>query len=60
MGSFVQQSLLFPTEAISNFVNDKSGLGFFLCGMIMNLYNNVQDAPKDKKLPQWRMILQAQ
>lgn len=50
MGSFVQQSLLFPTEAISNFVNDKSGLGFFLCGMIMNLYNNVQDAPKDKKV----------
>jgi len=50
IGSFVQQSLLFPTEAISNFVNDKSGLGFFLCGMIMNLYNNVQDAPKEKKV----------
>jgi len=49
IGSLVQQSVLFPTEAISNFVNDKSGLGFFLCGMIMNLYNNVQDAPKEKK-----------
>lgn len=49
LGSFVQQAALFPTEAISNFVNDKSGLGFFLCGMIMNLYNNVQDAPKEKK-----------
>ncbi len=48
-GSFVQQLALFPSEAISNFGNDKSGLGFFLCGMIMNLYNNVQDAPKEKK-----------
>ncbi len=48
-GSLVQQLALFPSEAISNFGNDKSGLGFFLCGMIMNLYNNVQDAPKEKK-----------
>ncbi len=48
-GKLVQQLALFPSEAISNFGNDKSGLGFFLCGMIMNLYNNVQDAPKEKK-----------
>lgn len=48
-GKFTQQLALFPSEAISNFGNDKSGLGFFLCGMIMNLYNNVQDAPKEKK-----------
>lgn len=48
-GRLVQQLALFPSEAISNFGNDKSGLGFFLCGMIMNLYNNVQDAPKEKK-----------
>lgn len=49
LGSLVQNSILVPTESISNFVNDKSGLGAFLCSSIMSLYNNVQDAPKDKK-----------
>ena len=50
IGSLVQKSILVPTESISNFVNDKSGLGAFLCASIMSLYNNVQDAPNDKKV----------
>ncbi len=50
LGSLVQNSILVPTESISNFVNDKSGLGAFLCASIMSLYNNVQDAPDDKKV----------
>ncbi len=50
IGSLIQKSILIPTESISNFVNDKSGLGAFLCASIMSLYNNVQDAPKDKKV----------
>ena len=49
IGSLVQKSILVPTESVSNFVNDKSGLGAFLCASIMSLYNNVQDAPDDKK-----------
>lgn len=48
-GSLVQKSITVPTESITNFVNDKSGLGFFLGQSIFGLYNNVQDAPKDKK-----------
>ncbi len=50
IGSLVQKSITVPTESISNFVNDKSGLGAFLCSSIMALYNNVQDAPKEKKV----------
>ena len=50
IGSLVQKSVLVPTESISNFVNDKSGFGVMLCASIMSLYNNVQDAPKDKKV----------
>lgn len=50
LGSLVQKSVTIPTESIGNFTNDKSGLGAFLCLQIMSLYNNVQDAPKGKKL----------
>ncbi len=49
IGSLVQKSITIPTESISNFVNDKAGLGVFLCSTIMSLYNNVQDAPKEKR-----------
>ncbi len=49
VGSLVQKSLTVPTESVSNFVNDKSGFGAFLCIPIMNLYNNVQDAPTKKQ-----------
>lgn len=51
LGSLVQKSLLVPTESISNFVNDKSGMGVMISLMALtNLYNNVQDAPKEKKV----------
>lgn len=50
IGSLAQKSILIPTESISNFVNDKSGMGALLCASIMSLYNNVQDAPKEKRL----------
>ncbi|MBR2068417.1 MAG: hypothetical protein IJ877_01515 [Candidatus Gastranaerophilales bacterium] len=49
-GKLVQNSILVPGESISNFGNDKSGLGAFLCAMIMSLYNNTQDAPKGTKV----------
>ncbi len=49
IGSLIQKSLLFPTESISNFVNDKSGMGALLCFQIMSLYNSAQDAPKGKR-----------
>ncbi len=49
LSSLVQKSLLFPTETMSNFVNDKSTFGLFLCGSMMNMYNDVQDAPKEKR-----------
>ncbi len=49
VGSLIQKSLLFPTESISNFVNDKSGMGALLCLQIMSLYNSAQDAPEGKK-----------
>ncbi len=48
-GKLVQRSLTVPMESITNFVNDKSGMGFFLGLQIFGLYNNVQDAPKGKK-----------
>ena len=51
IGSLVQKSILIPSESISNFVNDKSGMGVFLCSSIMSLYGNVLDAPKDKRIP---------
>ncbi len=50
IGSLIQKSITIPSESITNFVNDKSGLGAFLCIPIMSLYNNVQDAPKEKKV----------
>lgn len=50
-GRIVQKSVIFPTEYISNFVNDKSGFGVFLCASLLSLYNTAQDAPKDKKIP---------
>ena len=50
LGSLVQKSITVPTESISNFVNDKSGLGVLLCGSILSTFNNAQDAPKDKKV----------
>ncbi len=49
IGSLTQKLITVPTESISNFVNDKSGFGVFLCSSIMSLYNNVQDAPKNKR-----------
>lgn len=49
LSSLVQKSILFPTETITNFVNDKSTFGLFLCGNLMNIYNDVQDAPKEKR-----------
>lgn len=50
MGSLIQQSILVPTESISNFVNDKSGLGFFLSLGYLGTFNNMQDAPKEQKI----------
>lgn len=50
VGSLVQKSITVPTESITNFVNDKSGMGLLLCSSIVGLYNNAQDAPKDKKV----------
>ena len=50
LGSLAQQITTIPCESISNFVNDKSGLGFFLCAMYVGLFNNAQDAPKGKKV----------
>lgn len=49
-GRFVQKSVIFPAEYISNFVNDKSGLGVFLCANLMTLYNTAQDAPEGQKV----------
>lgn len=49
-GAIVQQLLTVPTESISNFVNDKSGMGVLLSLTIASLYSNVQDAPNDKKV----------
>lgn len=49
LGSLVQQSITVPAESISNFVNDKSGMGVLLGLSIGSLYNNVQDVPKEKR-----------
>lgn len=48
-GSLVQQAITVPTESVSNFVNDKSGMGALLGLSIASLYNNAQDAPKGKR-----------
>lgn len=48
-GSIVQQIITVPTESISNFVNDKSGMGVLLGSTIVSAYNVMQDAPKGKK-----------
>lgn len=48
-GSLVQQAITVPTESISNFVNDKSGMGVLLGLSVASLYNSVQDAPKEKR-----------
>lgn len=48
-GSFIQQSITVPTESISNFVNDKSGMGVLLGLSVAGLYNSVQDTPKEKR-----------
>ena len=37
-------------DQISNFVNDKSGFGIFLCLNLVNNFNNLQDAPKEKRV----------
>ena len=50
LGSLIQKSITVPTESISNFVNDKSGLGVGLGLTVASLYGNVQDAPKNKKV----------
>lgn len=49
VGSLVQQCVTIPTESISNFVNDKSGMGVLLGLTVASLYNNVQEAPKEKR-----------
>ncbi|MBQ9245337.1 hypothetical protein IJ182_03620 [bacterium] len=49
LGKLVQKSVIVPTESISNFVNDKSGLGVGLCTTVMSTYNAAQDAPKGEK-----------
>ncbi|MBQ8475630.1 hypothetical protein IJ531_01055, partial [bacterium] len=49
-GKLVQNCITIPCESMGNFTNDKSGLGAFLCAMIMSLYNNTQDAPKGSKV----------
>lgn len=49
LGQLAQKAITVPTESYSNFVNDKSGLGVFLCASIMSLWNNVQDAPNGQK-----------
>jgi len=52
IGSLMQKAVTIPTESISNFVNDKSGAGALIsAGCLVPLYNNVQDAPKKKKIP---------
>jgi len=49
-GALIASPILILTESITNFVNDKSGLGFFLCKNMVDSYDNIQDAPKEKKL----------
>lgn len=49
-GSFVQKCVTVPCESISNFVNDKSNVGIGLTALIYMLYQNVQKAPKEKKV----------
>ena len=50
LGQLVQKSVIVPTESISNFVNDKSGLGVLLCSSVMSTYNSAQEAPKGEKV----------
>ncbi len=51
VGKLVQKSILIPTESISNFVNDKSGMGATMLFLpIVGLFSRVQDAPKEKKV----------
>lgn len=50
VGALIAGGALVTTESISNFVNDKSGLGAFLGKNIVDSYDNIQDAPKGKKL----------
>ena len=49
LGKLAQNITTVPTESITNFVNDKSGLGVFLCSSIITMFNGMQDAPKGKK-----------
>jgi len=50
-GRIAQKVVVMPTESYSNFVNDKSGMGVLICATsIMNLFNNIQDAPKEQKV----------
>ncbi len=48
-GKFAQKAVTLPTECISNFVNDKSGMGLLLAKGLIDTYDNAQDAPKEKK-----------
>ena len=50
LGKLLQKSITIPTESVSNFVNDKSKLGAFLCLNTIGAFNNMQDAPKGKKV----------
>lgn len=50
VGKLIQKSVTIPTESISNFVNDKSKLGLFLTLNTIGTFNNMQEAPKGKKV----------
>jgi len=50
LGKLAQKMITIPTESISNFVNDKSKLGAFLCLNTIGAFNNMQDAPEGKKI----------
>ncbi len=49
-GKVVQKLPILFTEGVSNFVNDKSGLGVFLALNLVGLFDTIQEAPDDKKV----------
>ena len=48
-GTFVQAAPIVFAESISNFGNDKAGLGAFLALNLVNSFDKIQDTPKEKK-----------
>ncbi len=48
-GTFIQAAPIVFSESISNFGNDKSGLGAFLTFNLINSFDRIQDTPKGKK-----------